>query len=124
MEKPIKLNINNNPFFSNEKEIGLVNQLLAKLTKEFNEQFFKEHCISKPLVKELASFAVVFNPNPDNCSENLKDTPFIFGTTKDNNECFTVYTSIDNAEQLEKEYNDAFLKAFPLTPDECFKKNN
>ena len=38
------------------------------------------------------------------------------------NECFTVYTSIDNAEQLEKEYNDAFLKAFPLTPDECFKK--
>ena len=40
------------------------------------------------------------------------------------NECFTVYTSIDNAEQLEKEYNDAFLKAFPLTPDECFKKSN
>lgn len=38
------------------------------------------------------------------------------------NECFTVYTSIDNAEQLEKEYNDAFLKAYPLTPDECFKK--
>lgn len=40
------------------------------------------------------------------------------------NECFTVYTSIDNAEQLEKQYNDAFLKAFPLTPDECFKKSN
>ena len=39
-----------------------------------------------------------------------------------NNECFTVYTSIGNAEQLEKQYNDAFKKAFPLTPDECFKK--
>ena len=38
------------------------------------------------------------------------------------NECFTVYTLIDNAEQLEKQYNDAFKKAFPLTPDECFKK--
>ena len=66
-----------------------------------------------------------FNPNLDNnWLESLKETPFVFGTTKDNNECFTVYTSIDNAEQLEKEYNDAFLKAFPITPDECFKKSN
>lgn len=123
MEKPIKINIDNNPFFSNEKEIELVNELIAKLTKEFNEQFFKEHCISKSLLKEIASFAVVFTPNPDkNCLESLKDTPFIFGTKKDNNECFTVYTSIGNVKEIEKEYNDAFLKAFPLTPDECFKK--
>ena len=89
------------------------------------------------------------NPNPDNnWLKNLKNTPFIFGTGgevdtcngKDldlffglnaesvppiaDNECLTVYTSIDNAEQLEKEYNDAFLKVFPLTPDECFKKSN
>ena len=124
MEKPIKINIDNNPFFSNEKEKELVNQLLAKLTKEVNESFSKEHCVSKPLVKEIASFAVVFTPNPDNCSENLKDTPFIFGTKKDNNECFAVYTSIGNAEEIEKQYNDAFKKAFPLTPDECFKKSN
>ena len=40
------------------------------------------------------------------------------------NKCFTVYTLIDNAEQLEKQYNDAFNKAYPLTPDECFKKSN
>ena len=40
------------------------------------------------------------------------------------NKCFTVYTSIDNAYQLEKQYNDAFNKAYPLTPDECFKKSN
>lgn len=59
-----------------------------------------------------------------NCLESLKDIPFIFGTIKDNNECFTVFVSIDNAEQLEKQYNDAFNKAFPLTPDECFKKSN
>ena len=66
-----------------------------------------------------------FNPNLDNnWLKSLKDTPFVFGTTKDNNECFTVYTSIDNAEQLEKEYNDTFLKAYPLTPDECFKKED
>ena len=68
---------------------------------------------------------LILIPNPDldnNWLENLKNTPFIFGTKKDNNESFTVYTSIDNAEQLEKQYNDAFLKVFPLTPDECFKK--
>ena len=40
------------------------------------------------------------------------------------NECFTVYTSINNAEQLEKQYNDAFKKAFPLTSDAYFKKSN
>ena len=51
MEKPIKINIDNNPFFSNEEEIKQVNQLLTKLTKEFNEQFSKEHCISKSLLK-------------------------------------------------------------------------
>ena len=51
MEKPIKINMDNNPFFSNEKEKEQVNKLLAKLTKEFNEQFSKKHCISKPLVK-------------------------------------------------------------------------
>lgn len=89
------------------------------------------------------------NPNTNNnWLENLKDIPFIFGTGgevdtcngKDldlffglnaesvlpiaDNKCFTVYTSIDNAEQLEKQYNDAFNKAYPLTPDECFKKSN
>ena len=65
------------------------------------------------------------NPNSyNNCLESLKDIPFIFGTIKDNNECFPVFVSIDNAEQLEKQYNDAFNKAFPLTPDECFKKSN
>ena len=51
MEKPIKINIDNNPFFSNEKEKEQVNQLLAKLTKEFNKQFFKEHCISNSFIK-------------------------------------------------------------------------
>ena len=146
MEKPIKVNIDNNPFFSTKEEKEQVNQLLAKLTKELNESFSKEHCVSKSLLKEIASFVVVFNPNPDNCSENLKDTPFIFGTGgevdtckgKDldlffglnaesapsiaDNECFTVYTSIGNVKEIEKQYNDTFLKAFPLTPDECFKK--
>ena len=147
METPIKINIDNNPFFSNEKEIELVNQLLAKKTKKFNERFFKEHCIPNSLLKEKGRLILIPNPNLYNSwLENLKNTPFIFGTGgevdtcngKDfdlffglntepippiaDNKCFTVYTSIDNAEQLEKEYNDAFLKAFPLTPDECFKK--
>ena len=87
------------------------------------------------------------NPNLDNnWLKNLSDTLFVFGIEKKanackgkdlytfyksntepippiaDNECFTVYTLIDNAEQLEKQYNDAFKKAFPLTPDECFKK--
>ena len=51
MEKPIKINIDNNPFSLLKEEKEQVNQLLAKLTKEFNEQFSKKHCISKPLVK-------------------------------------------------------------------------
>lgn len=88
-----------------------------------------------------------FNPNLDNnWLKNISDTLFVFGIEKKanawkgkdlytfyksntepippiaDNECFTVYTLIDNAEQLEKQYNDAFKKAFPLTPDECFKK--
>ena len=63
------------------------------------------------------------NPNSDNnWLESLKDTPFVFGTTKDNNECFTVFVSIDNAEKIEKQFNDIFNKVYPLTPDECFKK--
>ena len=123
METPIKTNIDNNPFFSTEKEIELVNEILAKKTKEFNEQFFKEHCIPNSLLKERGKLIIIPNPDLDNnWLKNLKDTPFIFGTTKDNNGCFTVYTSIGNAEEIEKQYNDAFLKAFPLTPDECFKK--
>ena len=64
-----------------------------------------------------------FNPYLDNnWLESLKEPPFVFGTTKDNNECFTVFGSIDNAEKLEKQFNDLFNKVYPLTPDECFKK--
>ena len=149
MEKPIKINIDNNPFFSTKEEIEQVNEILAKKTKEFNERFFKEHCIPNSLLKEKGKLIVIPNPNPDNnWLENLKNTPFIFGTGgkvdtcngKDldlffglnaesvppiaDNECFTVYTSIDNVKEIEKQYNDAFNKAFPLTPDECFKKSN
>ena len=78
-----------------------------------------------PITDNKGKLIVIPNPDLDNnWLKSLKDIPFIFGTTKDNNECFTVFVSIDNAEQLEKQYNDAFKKAFPLTPDECFKKSN
>ena len=81
MEKPIKINIDNNPYYSNKKEIEQVNELLAKKTKELNEQFFKEHCISNSLLKEKGKLILIPNPNPDNSwLENLKNTPFIFGT--------------------------------------------
>lgn len=40
------------------------------------------------------------------------------------NECFTVFVSIDNVERLQKQFNDIFNKVYPLTPDECFKKSN
>ena len=64
-----------------------------------------------------------FNPYLDNnWLESLKETPFVFGTTKDNNECFTVFGSIDNAEKIEKQFNDLFNKVYTLNPDECFKK--
>ena len=76
-----------------------------------------------PITNNKGKLLLIPNPDLDNSwLKNLSDTPFIFGTKKDNNECFTVYTSIGNVEEIEKEYNNAFLKAFPLTPDECFKK--
>lgn len=81
MEKPIKINIDNNPYYSNKKEIEQVNELLAKKTKEFNEHFFKEHCISNSLLKEKGRLIRIPNPNLDNSwLENFKNTPLIFGT--------------------------------------------
>ena len=103
MEKPIKFNIDNNPYYSNKKEIEQVNKLIAKKTKKLNERFFKEHCIPNSLLKEKGKLILIPNPNLYySWLESLKDTPFVFGTTKDNNECFTVFVSIDNAEKIEK----------------------
>ena len=41
MEKPIKINIDNNLYYSNKKEIEQVNKLIAKKTKKLNERFLK-----------------------------------------------------------------------------------
>lgn len=38
---------------------------LLKRLKKFNERF-KEHCISKPLLKEMETFVVIPNPDLDN----------------------------------------------------------
>lgn len=177
MEKPIKFNIDNNPYYSNKKEIEQVNELLAKKTKEFNERFFKEHDIPNSLLKEKGKLILIPNPNLDNSwLENFKNTPLSFGKAEEVATCngkdfdflftfngikpidseiaidssfrklqelknayektihqahsiadiewFTIYTSIDNVKEIEKKVNDAFKKTYPLTPDECFKKED
>lgn len=175
METPIEFNIENNPYYSNKKEIEQVNELIAKKTKEFNESFFKEHCITNSLLKEKGKLILIPNPNLDNSwLENFKNNLLSFGKAEEvdtcngkdfdflftfndvkptdseiaidssfrklqeiknayektihqaylitNNESFTVFTSIDNVKEVEKQFNDAFKKVYPLTPDECFEK--
>ena len=142
MEKPIKINIDNNPFFSNEKEIEQVNELLAKMTKEINEFFFKEHCISKPLLKEMERFVVIPNPDLDNnWLENLKNTPFIFGTGGEVDTCngkdfdfffeyfikptdseIAIDSSFRKLQEIKNAYEKTTHQEYPLTSDECFKK--
>lgn len=130
METPIKFNIDNNSYYSNKKEIEQVNELLAKKTKEFNESFFKEHCIPNSLLKEKGKLILIPNPDLDNSWlerfknnwKELEHTPLSFGTAGNHNEHFTVFVPIANAEKLEKQVNDTFKKVYPLTPNECFEK--
>ena len=144
MEKPIKINIDNNPFFFNKKEIEQVNELFAKKTKEFNERFFKEHCIPNSLLKEKGRLIVI--PNPDlynNWLENLKNTPFIFGTAGEVDTCngkdfdfffeyfikstdseIAVDSSFRKLQEFKNTYEKTIHQSYPLTPDECFKKED
>ena len=82
------------------------------------------------------------NPNPDNSwLENLKNTPFIFGTGGEVDTCngkdfdfFFEYfikptdseIAIDSSFRKLKEIKNAYEKTthqeYPLTPDKCFKK--
>ena len=142
METPIKINIDNNPFFSNEKEIEQVNELLAKKTKEFNERFFKEHCIPNSLLKEKGRLILIPNPNLDNSwLENFKNTPLTFGTAGEVNACngkdldllFGYNTKPTDSEiaidsyfrklqEIKNAYEKTIHQEYTLTPDECFKK--
>ena len=142
MEKPIKINIDNNPYYSNKKEIEQVNKLIAKKTKEFNERFFKEHCIPNSLLKEKGRLILIPNPNPDNnWLENLKNTPFIFGTAEEVATCngkdfdfffeyfikpidseIAIDSSFRKLQEIKNAYEKTTHQEYPLTPDECFKK--
>ena len=143
MEKPIKINIDNNSYYSNKKEIEQVNELLTKKTKEFNERFFKEHCIPNSLLKEKGKLILIPNPNlVNNWLENLKNTPFIFGKAEEVATCngkdfdflFTFNDikptdseiAIDSFFRKLQEIKNAYEKTthqeYPFTPDESFKK--
>ena len=143
METPIKINIDNNPYYSNKKEIEQVNELLAKKTKEFNERFFKEHCISNSLLKEKGRLILIPNPNLDNSwLENFKNTPLSFGKAEEVATCngkdfdflFTfndikpidseiaIDSSFRKLQEIKNAYEKAIHQAYPLTPNECFEK--
>lgn len=84
METPITINIDNNPYYSNKKEIEQVNELIAKKNKEFNEYFFKEHCISNSLLKEKGRLILIPNPNLDNSwLESFKNSLLSFGKVEE-----------------------------------------
>ena len=93
MEKPIKINIDNNTFFSNKKEIEQVNKILNKKNKEFNEKFFKEHCISDNPLKINGKLIVIPNPDIDDNWikrftdgwKELEHTPLVWEVPKINN---------------------------------------
>ena len=142
MEKPIKINIDNNPYYSNKKEIEQVNEILAKKTKEFNEQFFKEHCIPNSLLKERGKLILIPNPDLDNSwLESFKNSLLSFGKAGEVDTCngkdfdflFTFNDikptdseiAIDNAFKKLQEIKEKIThKAYPLTPDKCLKKEN
>ena len=143
MEKPIKINTDNNPYYSNKKEIEQVNELLAKKTKEFNEHFFKEHCISNSLLKEKGRLILIPNPNLDNSwLENFKNNLLSFGKAEEVATCngknfdflFTfndinptdseiaIDSSFRKLQEIKNAYEKTIHQEYPLTPDECFKK--
>ena len=142
MEKPIKFNIANNPYYSNKKEIEQVNELLAKKTKEFNERFFKEHDIPNSLLKEKGKLILIPNPNLDNSwLENFKNNLLSFGKAEEVDTCngkdfdfffeyfikptdseIAIDSSFRKLKEIKNAYEKTTHKAYPLTPDECFKK--
>ena len=143
METPIKINIDNNPYYSNKKEIEQVNELIAKKTKEFNERFFKEHCIPNSLLKEKGRLILIPNPNLDNSwLENFKNTPLSFGKAEDVATCngkdfdflFTfndieptdseiaIDSSFRKLQEIKNAYEKTIHQEYSLTSDECFKK--
>ena len=142
METPIKFNIDNNPYYSNKKEIEQVNELLVKKTKEFNEHFFKEHCISNSLLKEKGRLILIPNPNLDNSwLENFKNNLLSFGTggkvdtcngkdfellfwsdTKPTDSEIAIGSSFRKLQEIKNAYEKTKHQEYPFTFDECFKK--
>ena len=82
------------------------------------------------------------NPNPDNnWLENLKNTPFIFGTGGEVDTCngkdfdllfesnikptdleIAIDSSFRKLQEIKNAYEKTTHQEYPLTPDECFKK--
>ena len=94
-----------------------------------------------PITDNKGKLIVIPNPDLDNnWLENLKNTPFIFGTGGEVDTCngkdfdfFFEYfikptdseIAIDNAFKKLQEIKEKIThKAYPLTPDKCLKKEN
>ena len=148
METPIKINIDNNSYYSNKKEIEQVNELLAKKTKEFNERFFKEHCIPNSLLKEKGKLLLIPNPDLDNSwLKRFKETPLSFGKAGEVDTCngkdFDFLFTFNDVKPIDSEiaigsffrklqeikttykkttYKKTIHQEYPLTPNECFEK--
>ncbi len=142
METPIKINIDNNPYYSNKKEIEQVNELLDKKTKEFNERFFKEHCISNFLLKEKGKLLLIPNPDLDNSwLKSFKETPLPLGTAGEVDTCngkdfellfwsdtkpidseIAIDSSFRKLQEIKTTYKKTIHQEYPFTPDESFKK--
>ena len=82
------------------------------------------------------------NPNPDNnWLENIKNTPFIFGTVGEVDTCngkdfdfffkyfikptdleIAIDSSFRKLQEIKNAYEKTKHQEYPFTPDECFKK--
>ena len=68
--------------------------------------------------RKSASSTTLTNPSKDHVRKTQLKKKKISEMTNDE------LKEITNRLQLEKQYNDAFKKAYPLTPNECFKKED
>ena len=97
-----------------------------------------------PITDNKGKLIVIPNPDLDNnWLENLKNTPFIFGTGGEVDTCngkdfdfffeyfikptdleIAIGSSFRKLQEIKNAYEKTTHQEYPLTPDECFKKSN
>ena len=142
METPIKINIDNNSYYSNKKEIEQVNKLIAKKNKKLMNVFFKELCIPNSLLKKKGKLILIPNIDLDNSwLKRFKETPLSFGTGGEVDTCngkdfellfwsnikptdseIAIDSSFKKLQEIKNVYEKTIHQSYPIAGNECFKK--